>query len=54
MVGMAAIDSMYVIISCPYCNSRFENKEKLSQHIDRIHHSADLMRSILGYANSWP
>jgi uncharacterized C2H2 Zn-finger protein len=27
-------------ISCPYCNSDFEDKDELSKHIDRIHHGS--------------
>jgi len=30
-------------ISCPYCESIFENKEELSKHIDRIHHGSGLL-----------
>jgi len=30
-------------ISCPYCESIFENKEDLSKHIDRIHHGSGLL-----------
>jgi hypothetical protein len=26
-----------VVIVCPYCESKFENKSDLSKHIDRIH-----------------
>ena len=25
------------IVKCPYCNSRFEETEQLSKHIDNIH-----------------
>jgi len=31
------------ICSCPYCNSKFENKELLSKHIDRIHHGSGVL-----------
>ncbi len=38
---------MQVIVAqecfCPYCNSKFENKELLSKHIDRIHHGAGIL-----------
>ncbi len=30
-------------ISCPYCESKFENKEELSKHIDRIHQGSRLL-----------
>ncbi len=30
-------------ISCPYCESVFENKEDISKHIDRIHHGSGLL-----------
>jgi uncharacterized C2H2 Zn-finger protein len=26
---------------CPYCESLFEDNEKLSKHIDQIHNNAD-------------
>lgn len=29
--------------SCPYCNSRFESKELLSKHIDKIHHGSGIL-----------
>ena len=29
--------------SCPYCNSKFENKELLSKHIDRIHSGSEFL-----------
>jgi uncharacterized CHY-type Zn-finger protein len=29
--------------SCPYCNSRFDSKQQLSKHIDRIHHGAGIL-----------
>ncbi|KAG2479054.1 MAG: hypothetical protein NPMRTH1_120008 [Nitrosopumilales archaeon] len=31
------------ICSCPYCNSKFESKELLSKHIDRIHHGSGVL-----------
>ena len=31
------------IYSCPYCNSKFESKEILSKHIDRIHHGSGVL-----------
>lgn len=30
-------------VSCPYCASKFGNKEELSKHIDRIHHGSGLL-----------
>lgn len=33
-----------VMCSCPYCNSRFDSKEILSQHIDKIHHGMGLLQ----------
>ncbi len=30
-------------ISCPYCESKFDSKEELSKHIDRIHHGSGLL-----------
>ena len=29
--------------SCPYCDSKFESKEELSKHIDRLHHGSGLL-----------
>ncbi|MFQ5573019.1 MAG: DUF1059 domain-containing protein [Nitrosopumilaceae archaeon] len=31
------------ICSCPYCNSKFESKDLLSKHIDRIHHGSGVL-----------
>ncbi|HZA62512.1 MAG TPA: hypothetical protein VE573_06545 [Nitrososphaeraceae archaeon] len=30
-------------IECPYCQSKFNNKEEMSKHIDRIHGGAGLL-----------
>lgn len=30
-------------VSCPYCQSKFKDKEELSKHIDRIHTGAGLL-----------
>ncbi len=30
-------------VFCPYCNSKFDSKEILSKHIDRIHHGSGLL-----------
>ncbi|MEK0381843.1 MAG: hypothetical protein QQN48_02240 [Nitrosopumilus sp.] len=30
-------------VSCPYCDSKFENNDELSKHIDRIHHGSGLL-----------
>ena len=35
-------------ILCPYCISKFDSKELLSKHIDRIHHSSEFIEE-----NSW-
>ena len=32
-----------VQIMCPYCQSKFENKQDLSKHIDRLHLGAGLL-----------
>jgi len=29
--------------SCPYYDSKFETKEELSKHIDRIHHDSGFL-----------
>lgn len=34
-------------ISCPYCGSKFENKEDLSKHIDRLHIGSGLLEGDL-------
>ena len=31
------------LCSCPYCNSRFESKQVLSKHVDRIHHGSGIL-----------
>lgn len=30
-------------VFCPYCNSKFDTKQLLSKHIDRIHHGAGIL-----------
>jgi uncharacterized CHY-type Zn-finger protein len=30
-------------VKCPYCNSRFEETDQLSKHIDRIHIGSGLL-----------
>jgi uncharacterized C2H2 Zn-finger protein len=30
-------------ITCPYCESKFPNKNDLSKHIDRIHDGSGLL-----------
>lgn len=30
-------------VNCPYCQSRFKDKEELSKHIDRIHSGSGLL-----------
>ena len=32
--------------SCPYCNSKFETKEILSKHIDKIHHDSGVLEGM--------
>lgn len=29
--------------TCPHCESEFNSKEKLSIHIDRVHHGSGLL-----------
>lgn len=49
-ISMADIDipdsiiaSKNIVITCPYCESKFDNKTDLSRHIDRIHIGAGLL-----------
>jgi CBS domain-containing protein len=49
-ISMADIDipdsiiaSKNIVITCPYCGSKFDNKTDLSKHIDRIHIGAGLL-----------
>ncbi|HEX2106102.1 MAG TPA: hypothetical protein VHF28_00070 [Nitrososphaera sp.] len=37
-------------VSCPYCASKFDSKEELSKHIDRIHSGAGLLE---GDSRKW-
>ena len=37
------ISSKNIVIACPYCGSKFDNKTDLSKHIDRIHIGAGLL-----------
>ena len=41
-ISIAEIDVPKGVL-CPYCGSRFEKKEELSKHIDRIHIGAGLL-----------
>lgn len=41
-VSIAEIDVPKGVL-CPYCGSRFEDKEELSKHIDRMHIEAGLL-----------
>jgi CBS domain-containing protein len=41
-VSIAEIDLPKGVL-CPYCGSRFENKDELSKHIDRMHIGAGLL-----------
>jgi CBS domain-containing protein len=36
-------DSERIMIVCPYCESKFDNKKDLSKHIDRIHLGSGLL-----------
>lgn len=29
--------------TCPYCSSEYDDTDKLSKHIDRIHHGSGLL-----------
>ena len=37
------IESKNIVIVCPYCGSKFDNKTDLSKHIDRIHIGSGLL-----------
>jgi predicted transcriptional regulator len=37
------IESKNIAIVCPYCGSKFDNKNDLSTHIDRIHIGSGLL-----------
>jgi uncharacterized C2H2 Zn-finger protein len=37
-------------VECPYCQSKFKDKDELSKHIDRIHGGAGLLE---GDKRSW-
>jgi signal-transduction protein with cAMP-binding, CBS, and nucleotidyltransferase domain len=37
------IESKNIAIACPYCGSKFDNKNDLSTHIDRIHIGSGLL-----------
>jgi len=41
-ISIAEIDMPKGVL-CPYCGSRFESKEELSKHIDRMHIGAGLL-----------
>jgi CBS domain-containing protein len=41
-VSIAEVDMPKGVL-CPYCGSRFESKEELSKHIDRMHIGAGLL-----------
>ena len=36
-VVLAEVEQGTVEVECPYCGSRFDNKDDLSNHIDRLH-----------------
>jgi CBS domain-containing protein len=44
------IASKKIAIVCPYCGSKFDNKNDLSKHMDRIHIGAGLLE---GDARQW-
>jgi CBS domain-containing protein len=41
--GTKNIDSGRIMIVCPYCESKFDNKKDLSKHINRIHLGSGLL-----------
>ena len=42
-ISDSIIASKNIVIVCPYCGSKFDNKSDLSKHIDRIHIGAGLL-----------
>ena len=42
-ISDSIIASKNIVIACPYCGSKFDNKNDLSKHIDRIHIGAGLL-----------
>ena len=43
----SAIPARKIMIICPYCQSKFEDKDQLSKHIDRIHLGSGLLEGDL-------
>jgi CBS domain-containing protein len=41
------VDSALSGVTCPYCQSRFKDKEELSKHIDRLHLGSGLLEGDL-------
>jgi len=42
-ISDSMIASKNIVIVCPYCGSKFDNRSDLSKHIDRIHIGAGLL-----------
>lgn len=42
-ISDSIISSKNIVIVCPYCGSKFDNKTDLSKHIDRMHIGAGLL-----------
>ena len=43
----STITGRKIMIICPYCQSKFEDKDQLSRHIDRIHVGSGLLEGDL-------
>jgi signal-transduction protein with cAMP-binding, CBS, and nucleotidyltransferase domain len=43
----SAFHARKIMIICPYCQSKFEDKDQLSKHIDRIHLGSGLLEGDL-------
>ena len=43
----SAFPARKIMIICPYCQSKFEDKDQLSKHIDRIHLGSGLLEGDL-------
>lgn len=43
----SAFTGKNIMIICPYCQSKFEDKDQLSKHIDRIHLGSGLLEGDL-------
>jgi hypothetical protein len=49
-ISDSIIVSKNIAIVCPYCGSKFDNKNDLSKHMDRIHIGSGLLE---GDARQW-